>query len=104
MPLREPFYEDLGRRIRECRDQRGFSQERLGKLLNPPATRASIANIEKGTQRVLAHTLVQFVAALNVEISDLVQSLERKPTSKVSSVSRELAQKVDLPAPKLERL
>src|ERR1051326_8957363 len=103
MSSREPFYEVLGRRIRESRNRQGLTQERLGKLLQPPATRASIANIEKGSQRVLAHTLVQLAAALKIEIGELARPSERKPASKVSIVSRELA-KVALPSATFEQL
>ena len=103
MPPREPFYEILGQRIREGRTRQGLTQERLGKLLQPPATRASIANIEKGSQRVLAHTLVQLATALKIEIGELARPSERKPASKVSTVSRQLA-KAALPSATLEQL
>lgn len=71
----EAFYEALGRRIQILRKRRGLTQEQLGGRLLPQVTRASIANIESGKQRVLAHSLAQFADALDVSTDELV--LER---------------------------
>ena len=68
----EPFYTSLGRNIQEMRDSLGLSQSALGQRLIPQVTRASIANIEAGKQRVLAHTLVQLASALGTNLSNLV--------------------------------
>lgn len=81
-----------------------MTQERLGELLEPAATRASIANVENGKQRVLAHTLTQIASALQVELTDLIKSPERKPVSKVSAVSIELGEKLALPSTRLRKL
>jgi len=69
----DPFYLDLGRRIQRLRRQRELTQEQLGARLIPQVTRASIANIESGKQRVLAHTLAQIAQALDVTADDLVR-------------------------------
>jgi transcriptional regulator with XRE-family HTH domain len=68
----EPFYAALGRRISDARERRGLSQAKLGEMLKPPVTRASIANVESGKQRVLAHTLVDLAAALGISVADLI--------------------------------
>jgi len=68
----EPFYADLGRLIRDHRKKLGISQEKLSLALTPPMTRVSIANIEAGNQRVLAHTLVALAAALKTDIVDIL--------------------------------
>jgi transcriptional regulator with XRE-family HTH domain len=68
----EPFYKELGRSIQAFRVKAGLSQEKLGASLRPRVTRASIANIEGGKQRILTHTLVQLSAALDVDISLLI--------------------------------
>lgn len=68
----EPFYLELGRKIHELRTQRGVTQEELGKRLNPSVTRASIANIESGKQRVYAHSLIELAQALHVTIPELL--------------------------------
>lgn len=70
----EPFYVSLGKRVQFFRNRRNLTQEQLGTRLDPPTTRASIANIEAGKQRVLAHTLVQIAKALEIEIQELVAS------------------------------
>lgn len=49
-----------------------MTQEQLGKALQPPMTRASIANIEQGKQRVLVYALVQMAQIFGVEAEDLL--------------------------------
>lgn len=101
----EPFYAELGRRVLDLRTKRGLTQERLGLLLEPAATRASIANIEGGKQRVLAHTLVQLAKALQVEVPELLNGSSDAPTQKLAkSVAKELRTKLQLPQEQLERL
>lgn len=68
----EAFYRELGRVVRQRRIKLEWSQERLGGALATPMTRASIANIESGKQRVLAHTLVELAVALRVDVSDFL--------------------------------
>ena len=75
---REPFYEELGRRIAGLRQQRKLSQQALGALLQPQMTRASIANIETGQQRVLAHSLVQLATALGCDLESLAGAREEE--------------------------
>ena len=67
------FYDALGRRIHLLRKRRGLTQEQLGARLLPQVTRASIANIESGKQRVLAHSLAQLADSLGVTADDLVR-------------------------------
>ena len=50
----------------------GWPQARLGAALRPPMTRASIANIESGQQRVLLHTAVDVARALDIELHTLL--------------------------------
>lgn len=71
------FYEGFGGRIRLLRKRKELTQEQLGARLVPQVTRASIANIESGKQRVLAHTLAQLAEALDVTADDLL----REPAS-----------------------
>lgn len=68
----EPLYADLGRRIRDSRREQGLTQEQLGARLAPPVTRASIANIETGKQRVLVHTLMQLAEAMKMPLEELL--------------------------------
>jgi transcriptional regulator with XRE-family HTH domain len=72
MAVVEAFYAGLGERVREARRARALTQAELGARLTPPVTRASVANLESGKQRVLAHTLLQLSAALDVSLAALV--------------------------------
>ncbi len=65
----DPVYVEIGQRIREIRQGR-LSQDDLAKAIS--MTRASIANIEHGRQKVFAHTLVLIASALEVSASELL--------------------------------
>jgi len=101
----EPFYEALGLRIQKAREHQKMTQAQLGFLLNPPSTRASIANIENGKQRVLLHTFVQLAKHLGLRIQDLIPTNdEAAPGPSPEDVERELRRKLDLRAPQLRDL
>ena len=106
MPTKiEPFYAGFGSKIQKMREQRNMTQAQLGRSLNPASTRASIANIENGKQRVLAHTLVQLAAALDVSIQELLPPFERPSQAPGSKdIERELMRKLNLGAPQLKKL
>lgn len=70
MDNQDAFYADVGRRVREARDERGLTQEALATLVS--LTRTSITNIEKGRQKLLAHTLMDLAAALKVAPATLL--------------------------------
>jgi len=101
----EPFYEILGSKIQEAREEQNMTQARLGLSLNPPSTRASIANIENGKQRVLVHTFVQLAKALAVDIQELMPAAD-PPAQAANSkdVEHELKRKLNLAAPQLKKL
>lgn len=106
MPTKiEPFYKALGSNIQEARELRKMTQAQLGLSLVPPSTRASIANIENGKQRVLVHTLTQLATLLDVKIQELVPAVGKTiqgPSPK--DVERELKKKLNLAAPQLKKL
>ena len=104
MPVIEPFYKKLGGRIHELRRQRGMTQEKLGSLLQPAATRASIANAESGKQRILAHTLVQIADALTADLGELLDISNARQTPKVAAVASELEAKLDLSSGQMQKL
>lgn len=83
----EPLYKEFGRQVRSRRAALGWSQARLGDALRPPMTRASIANIEAGQQRVLLHTALDLAAALEVRFDDLVG---RSPSAASAGADPEL--------------
>ncbi|MEJ7862403.1 MAG: helix-turn-helix transcriptional regulator [Pyrinomonadaceae bacterium] len=97
----EPFYAEVGRLIQAKRNENGMSQEHLAQQLDPKVTRASIANIEAGKQRVLAHTLVQLSKALSVDLTLLIPSYASTQLlmkqSSTNNVKSELTRKLDLP-------
>ena len=99
----EPFYAALGSKIQKIRDDRKMTQAQLGHSLNPPSTRASIANIENGKQRVLVHTLVQLAKVLDVRIDELLPAAEQ-PQATPTDVARELRRKLKLGVPELKKL
>lgn len=104
MKTLEPFYEALGQRVQQLRNKQGMTQEKLGGLLEPPVTRASIANIESGKQRVMAHTLVRLADVLDTTLSGLVPELEKRRSVISTSVEAELAEKLALPNKELKKL
>lgn len=64
--------------------------------LDPKMTRASIANIETGRQRILAHTLVALADALACDVADLLPSSEPKRANTSGRVAAELHKKLGL--------
>jgi transcriptional regulator with XRE-family HTH domain len=100
----EPFYETLGSQIQQAREQRKMTQEQLGRALTPPSTRASIANIENGKQRVLVHTLAQLAESLGVQIEVLIPSSKPARAPSQKDVERELKKKLNLDLPQLKKL
>jgi transcriptional regulator with XRE-family HTH domain len=106
----EPFYVEVGRRIQKLRNTRQLSQEALGLKLDPAVTRASIANIEAGKQRILAHTLVQIADALDAELAEI--ALADKPITRTAQeslvpdekVEAELAEKLQLSPERAKKL
>jgi transcriptional regulator with XRE-family HTH domain len=101
----EPFYQALGSTIHRIRRDCGLTQAQLARSLTPPSTRASIANIENGKQRVLAHTLAQLATALSKDVQDLMPPLDQpRRALNPADFERELRKKLKLSAPALKRL
>ncbi len=104
----EPFYRDLGRRVREARRQCNppLTQEGLGNRLVPPMTRAAIANIETAKQRVLTHTVCQLAGALGLTPNDLLSDMLAQPNagSAAPSLETEFREELRLAPGKIRRL
>jgi transcriptional regulator with XRE-family HTH domain len=66
----EPVYKEIGRNIRTRRRQIDVSQDHVALQLG--ISRATLANIETGRQRVLVHQLYGIARALRVKPSDLL--------------------------------
>ena len=98
----EPFYAAFGALVREHRSGRGLTQAVLGARLVPPVTRASVANLEAGKQRVLLDTALQLASLLEVPITDLLPP--RGPAGPWEALVDELTAKLDLSPKQVERL
>ena len=103
----ESFYKDLGNQIRILRAKREMTQEDLARRLIPRVTRAAIANIEGGKQRVLAHTLWQLAHALDVSPAELAPATTPAPKDSRApntDLQGELTNKLGLPKSKARRM
>lgn len=63
-------YVELGKKIREARDKKGWTQQELSERVN--LTRSSITNIENGKQKIQIDDLYFFASVLEVGILDLL--------------------------------
>ena len=85
MEKQDKFYLELGRRIRKARLHSRLTQEQLANSLS--LNRTSITNIEKGKQKILAHTLIDLAEVLRVPINDLIPtSLQRSEVNRISNL------------------
>lgn len=64
------LYVGIGQRIKELRLSKGLNQEDFARNLS--LTRASIANIEKGRQRVSIHLVYEICRIATANISDIL--------------------------------
>lgn len=89
MPLSakvEPFYAEFGARVARRRFAQRLSQADVGRPLG--LTRASIANIENGRQRVLAHQLPLLAATLKCTVAQLFGEKDL-PTDTAADITQE---------------
>lgn len=74
----EPIYMAVGRNITKRRLANSWSQAQLGEMLDPPVTRACIANMELGHQRTMLHVLDQLAAIFGCHLAQLVSGKRRR--------------------------
>jgi DNA-binding XRE family transcriptional regulator len=88
------FYVYFGRQVRKARLDQGLTQSEVAKFLG--LTRASIANVESGRQRLLVHQVVQLSSLLAVGLTDLVPPLSRPEieAAEIDSAHQALARQV----------
>jgi transcriptional regulator with XRE-family HTH domain len=84
----EPFYREFGDRLRAARIVRGVSQSEIAADVG--LSRTSVANIERGRQRLTLHLLIEFARALQVEPCDLLPATYPEPEVKPDRRLREL--------------
>jgi transcriptional regulator with XRE-family HTH domain len=66
------IYSEIGRRIKEARVSKGFTQRELSDRVK--LSRTSITNLEKGFQKITLHTLFEVSLALDVGVYSLLPS------------------------------
>ena len=96
---------DLGARLRKLRVKAHLSQEQVGDRLTPPITRAAVANIEGGKQRILAHTLAQLALMYEASVDALFAELHtHEARNRHSDVLREISEKLAIGPTELRKL
>lgn len=73
MKQSDSIQEKFGKRIRELRQSRGFSQESFAQLCN--LDRTYISGIERGLRNVSLRNIQAMASALEMSISDLFKNL-----------------------------
>ena len=75
------IYRDFGRNVADLRNGAGLTQAELARRIG--LSRASLANIERGEQRVYLHQLLALMSILEPKkIDDLLPSPQLSPKSK----------------------
>jgi len=100
----QAFYEEVGRLIRNARQQcsPSVTQEGLAKMIG--LSRTSITNVERGRQKCLLHTLADIATALQTDAasllpgptlrsSDLDDALKKRPTEERNWIKSTIAAK-----------
>lgn len=75
----DKFYSELGGRVRKARIRLRLTQEQLASSLS--LNRTSITNIEKGKQKMLAHTLLELAEVLEIPVNDLIPPVNQMSTT-----------------------
>ena len=68
--MNSPLLKKFGKRVRQLRDERGISQERLGELAK--VHRTYVGMIERGEKNITLTNIEKFAKALNVKLTDLL--------------------------------
>ena len=63
------LYEEIGRRIRVLRKERGLTQGELGAVVG--LMRSSMSNVEAGRQRIPLHALIALAQCLGTDLQTL---------------------------------
>lgn len=71
--FRESIYQEIGRRVKSAREQKGMTQTALADMLK--LTRTSITNIEIGRQRFNVDTLYRLAFCLETEVMELLPDM-----------------------------
>ena len=85
------IYGPLGRNVRRARLEAGFSQKRVADAVG--MSRAAIATIEAGKQRIWVDTLAKLAHVLRVPVSDFFDEAP-KPAPGGLTIKQQLADKL----------
>jgi len=72
---KHPNLVKIGKKIRELRKLKGFSQE--GFAMEAGLGRTYYGRVERGEQNISIQNLIQIAITLHVEVADLVPSLKQ---------------------------
>lgn len=67
--MKAPILLKFGKRVRQLRDERGISQEKLGEIAK--VHRTYVGMIERGEKNVTLTNIEKFARALKLDIKDL---------------------------------
>jgi transcriptional regulator with XRE-family HTH domain len=85
------FYEELGSMIAARRGQQGLKQAQVAQLIG--MSRAALANIEVGRQRVLVHQICQIAEALKLDsAASLLPKMQNAPAEPLQMSGSQLTQ------------
>lgn len=83
------FYRELGRLIAAKRRDQNKTQEHLAEAVG--LSRTSLVNIEKGGQRILAHTVFEIARELGISMAELIPTTPvTRPVERIEAAKREL--------------
>jgi transcriptional regulator with XRE-family HTH domain len=85
----EPFYREFGNALRRAREAKAVSQTTLAAEVG--LSRTSIANIERGRQRVLLHLLPEFGRVLGVDPTRLLPQTDPADLDQAERQLRDLS-------------
>ncbi|MDQ0914658.1 helix-turn-helix domain-containing protein [Paenibacillus sp. V4I5] len=64
------LYEEIGRKVKDARVMRGFTQQELSDRIR--LSRSSVASIEIGVQKIPLHTLYEICFVLGIEVHQVL--------------------------------
>lgn len=71
---RKSFYLSVGKKVKQARENRSYTQEELASKVS--LSRTSITNIEQGRQQFMVHTLLEIATALDVNHASLLPEIK----------------------------
>lgn len=92
----EPIYLAVGRNVTTRRIVNRWSQAQLGRMLRPPVTRACIANLERGNQRVMLHMMEQLAELFGCHLAQLITGSRRRRATLPAGAKAEFGARMPL--------